>query len=98
VPLKARDVESALKSKGFKEVPKRDHKYFFLYHNGKKTPIRTKISHGESEIRDKNCSSMARQIKLTGSQFNDFVDCPLSLEGYLKILVDGKHLAQTSSS
>jgi hypothetical protein len=98
VPQKVRDVEAALKSKGFKETPKRDHKYFFFYHKGKKTRIFTKISHGESEIRDGNCSSMARQIKLNGNQFRDFVECPLTEQLYLKILVDSKYLEASPSS
>jgi hypothetical protein len=98
VPQRARDVESALRLKGFQEAPKRDHKYFFFYHNGKKSNICTKISHGEAEIHDKNCSSMAKQIKLNNAQFREFVDCPLTSEGYLKILVDAKHIQQLPKS
>jgi hypothetical protein len=97
VPQKVRTVESALKSKGFREAPKRDHKYFFFYRNGKKTNICTKISHGDTEIHDKNCSSMAKQIKLNNAQFREFVDCPLTEEKYLKILVDSKNLENSSS-
>lgn len=98
MPQKARDVAKALKEKGFKEESKRDHIYFFLYYNGKKTHIRTKISHGESEIHDKNCSFMAREIRLSNPQFRDFVDCPLKGPEYLKLLVDAKHLTETLSS
>jgi predicted RNA binding protein YcfA (HicA-like mRNA interferase family) len=100
LPQKARDVEAALKSKGFQDSKKkgRDHTYYFFHYNGKKTNIFTKISHGESEIHDKNCSSMAKQIKLDNTQFKNFVNCPLTEQDYLKILVDSKHLEKPSSS
>jgi hypothetical protein len=92
VPQRARDVSGALKLKGFQESSKRDHAYYFFYYNGKKTNIFTKISHGESEIDDRNCSSMARQIKLNGAQFREFVNCPLTLELYVKFLEESKHV------
>ena len=89
-------MKSALLEKGFKEEKDRDHKYYFLYYNGKKTSVFTKISHGEREIHDQNCSRMARQMRLTTPQFNNFVDCPLKLPQYLEILVQGKHIARRS--
>jgi hypothetical protein len=92
VPLKVRDVASALTTKGFKEAPNRDHRYFFLHLSGKKTHINTKISHGETEIHDQNCSLMAKQMKLTSPQFRDFVDCDIELDKYVKILTDAGHL------
>jgi len=98
VPQRARDVDGALKTKGFKEKPKRDHIYYFFYYKGKKTHIFTKISHGENEIHDKNCSSMARQIKLNNAQFRDFVSCPLTPEQYLKFLLDSEYLKEQPSS
>jgi hypothetical protein len=94
VPKKARDVEAALKQKGFEpgEKKRRDHLFFFFYYNGKKSNIFTKMSHGESEIHHKNCAFMAKNIKLSNPQFNEFVDCNLTGEAYLKFLVDSKHL------
>ena len=94
MPQKARDVAAALQTKGFRESAnkRRDHHYYFFHYHGKKTNIFTKISHGESEIHDRNCSFMAKQMKLNNAQFKDFVDCPLTPEKYLKILVDSKHL------
>jgi hypothetical protein len=92
LPQKARDVDAVLKSKGFQEKPKKDHVYYFFYYKGKKTNIFTKISHGEHEIHDKNCSSMAKQMKLNNAQFRDFVDCVLTGAAYLKFLLDSKHL------
>ena len=93
MPVKVRDLDSALRKKGFQEASgNRDHTYYFLFHNGKKTNIFTKISHGEKEIHDGLCSSIARGIKLTKGQFNDFVDCPLSYEDYVKLLTEASHL------
>ena len=92
MPQTARNVKHALETKGFRESDERDHFYYFFFHNGKKTRVYTKISHGEREIHDKNCSLMARQIRLTGPQFRNFVDCPLTKEQYTKLLLDGKHI------
>lgn len=91
MPLKVRDVIRALTKKGFREA-EGDHRFYFLWHNGRRTAIRTKISHGESEIHDKNCGSMARQIKLNRSEFDEFVECPLTAELYVELLIRAKHL------
>ena len=91
MPQKVREVKRALKKKGFHEE-ERDHWYYFFYFNGKKTDIYTKISHGETEIATPFCSAMARQLRLNGSQFENFVDCDLTSEKYLKHLTDAKHL------
>lgn len=89
MPLKRRDVETALESKGFKRM-ERDHT-FFIYHtsSSKKSSVRTKTSHGTShiDISDKLVSTMARQCKLTTRNFRDLVTCPLSREGYEEILL-----------
>lgn len=97
MPLKARDVKKSLKFKGFAEE-NRNHFYYFFVYNGKRSPINTKISHGETEIDDRNCSSMARQIKLTNKQFRDFVDCCLSQEAYVEVLIQAGHLVPPKPS
>ena len=97
MPLKVRDIDSALRKKGFQESNKKnpDHIYYFLYHKGNKTRIKTKISHGERELHDGLCAAMAREIKLTRRQFNDFVDCPLTYELYVRILVQASELDES---
>jgi hypothetical protein len=88
-----RDVKRALLKKGFREVKKgHDHIFYLFFHGEKKTQILTKLSHGEREIRDPNCSNMAKQMKLSNPQFREFVDCSLEMQHYLKILAEGKHL------
>jgi hypothetical protein len=91
VPLKVREIERALTTKGFKKA-ENDHHFYFYYHEGKKTAIRTKISHGETEVHDRNCGLMARQIKLTSPQFREFVDCGLTKEKYLAQLISAHHI------
>jgi hypothetical protein len=91
VTLKVRNVRRALKAKGFHEED-RDHHYYFLQHQGKLTPIHTKISHGETDLYDGLCSQMARQMRLTTAQFRQFVDCTLTSEGYVGTLISAGHL------
>ena len=91
VPLKSRDVERALTTKGFKPT-ERDHHFYFLWHNGKKTSIHTKISHGDREIHDNNCACMSRQIHLSRSDFDRFVDCALTEAQYIEKLVNENRL------
>ncbi len=64
--FKARDVGASLCGKGFREHAERDHRYYFFYHDGKKSSIKTKISHNAPEIDDYLCSAMSRQIGLRG--------------------------------
>ena len=91
--LKARDVSQALTGKGFAEDNKRDHIYYFLWYNGRKSNIFTKISHAEREIGRALCSAMARQIRLTGPQFHEFIQCDLTLEQYIALLTSAGHLS-----
>ena len=94
---KARDVESALQTKGFK-ADASHHWYYFLYYQGKKSHIRTKISHNETDISKGLCSAMARQMKLTGRQFEDFVDCDLTGDAYIRLLIEAKELSETANA
>ncbi len=80
--MDARVVASALKRKGF-EIDKRDH-FYYLYRrlDGALSPVRTKISHGEKEIGTPLIAMMARQIRLSKSDFASFVECSLDREIY----------------
>jgi len=79
------EIKRGLQRKGFRE-DNRDHKFYFLYLGDKRTSVRTKISHGETEIDDGLIKLMAKQIHLTKDQFIDLVNCPLSYDEYIKIL------------
>lgn len=91
MPQKVRDVKHSLTAKGFKEEA-RDHWYYVYIYNDKRSPINTKISHGETEISDPNCSNMAKQMRLSNPQFRKFVDCTLKKEEYLTHLIQGGHI------
>jgi hypothetical protein len=96
VQFKAREVKKALTGKGFKEE-NRDHHYYFLYYLGKKSPINTKISFGETDLDPRLSSFMARQIKLTSPKFKDFVDCKLTEEKYVELLIQSGHIVPQPS-
>lgn len=91
--LKVRLIKQALQSKGFVQFDNKDHWYYYFHYQGKKSNIYTKISHGETEIQSGLCSAMAKQMRLTGPQFADFVDCNLTAEHYVDLLVAAKHLS-----
>jgi hypothetical protein len=88
---KARDVKRALLAKGFREDPSH-HWYYRFYHEGKKSPIYTKISHSATDLSKMLCGAMARQMKLTSPQFEEFVECTITAEKYTTILISGKYL------
>lgn len=84
--LKTKEVQKNLCKKGF-ESHHTDHEMFVYKINGKKSEIRTKISHGETEIGDPLISMMARQLHLSKNQFVDFAKCIMSEEEYRKELL-----------
>jgi len=85
MPKAARDVAAGLQKKGFL-LRESHHSFYHLYVDGKKTVIFTRISQGEKEIHDALLGAMARQVKLNRKQFNDLVECPLTLEEYVRLL------------
>lgn len=88
MPRKKSQVESALKSKGFKQTEGDHHFFVYVTTEGKKTTVRTKTSHTPKmkDIPDNLLSQMARQCWLSKSDFLRLVDCPLDQEGYEKKL------------
>jgi hypothetical protein len=83
--LKIRDILKGLEKKGF-HSEEGDHTHLILHFNGKKTIIRTKVSHGSNEIGDNLINLMSIQTKLDKKKFIDLVNCPLSMENYLQEL------------
>lgn len=85
--LKRRDVEAALKKKGF-TVEERDHRYYRLLVDGEPTGIYTKVSTGK-KYRDLGrdlVTLMAKQLKLTRKEFADLVSCEITADRYLALL------------
>lgn len=70
--------------KGFKEV-NTDHKMLIFHHRGKKTAVHTKVSHGIKEIGDPLIGLMAKQIRLSKSQFKGVVECTVKEDDLIEI-------------
>lgn len=83
--FRTRDIESALTSKGFKQANS-DHKYYFFYVDGKKTSIRTKISHGASEYGDVLLGLMKKQLHLEKKELEELINCTLGEKEYRELL------------
>jgi len=83
--IKTRDIRTNLIKKGFKEDDKRDHIWLnYISPDGKKTTVRTKISHGKSSIGDPLIAKMAKQTHLSKADFLELVNCTLSGEDYYR--------------
>jgi len=80
--LDSRKVQSSLTAKGFR--PAQTHHTFYVFHTsaGKKTPVRTKTSHGAPTLNDHLIGCMAKQCRLLKPEFVDLVSCSLSGADY----------------
>ena len=80
---KRKDVEAAITQKGFVLEKSGDHRYYHFLFNNRRI-ARTKVSHGTKykDLSDDLLSHMANQCHLTMPEFLQFVDCPLSQQGY----------------
>jgi hypothetical protein len=85
-PKKTREIATNLQRKGFHKI-QRNHTFYFLYVNGKKTSVRTKISHGAEEYPASLLKQMAKQLFLSSTEFDDLITCPLTYEKLVEILV-----------
>lgn len=85
---KSKKIESALKKKGFAKIESHHHMWALII-RGKRSHIRTRVSHGGMEYSGGVLSHMRRQLGgLTGEEFDKLVQCPLSRDGYLRLLAD----------
>ena len=92
MPRKQTEVEKSLKAKGFASTTG-DHNYFLYFSTaGKKSAVFTKTSHGAKEIGDNLLAKMARQCKLSRSEFDLLIDCPLDRDTYEGKLIAQKHI------
>lgn len=93
--LPKRKVESSLKVKGF-QVHQGDHHYFtYITLDGVRTHIFTKTSHSRrpDSIPTPLLSQMARQCKLTLSQFRELIQCGIDQKEYENLLIQQKIIA-----
>lgn len=89
-------IVKALKKKGFEANPSKDHVVLIYLHDGKRTGVSTKVSHGsDKDVREPLIAKMAKQCRLTKAEFLDLVDCDLEEPDYRKKLQVGKYIAVT---
>jgi hypothetical protein len=81
-------VQVNLPKKGFVEQDDRKHVFYHLHYDGKKTHIRTHVSHGSKYkiLGDDLVAKMAVQCKLTSKNFRCLAECTLSQEDYFELL------------
>lgn len=85
--FKSREIDRALLAKGFRKT-ERDHHRYFLYVDGRKTRVHTKLSHGVREYGDSLLGPMGRQLHLTRSELDELIRCPLDRKAYVALLVE----------
>ncbi len=83
----AREFEAALARKGFRHDRSTTDKLFFLWVEGKKTKVWTKVSMGRGEdIGDGLVTQIKRQMRLSKGQLTNFVQCALEYDDYIDLL------------
>lgn len=87
MPLEREDMRRAYLQKGFVEGPG-DHDRFFLFVNGKRTAINTKLSRGSGyrTYTDRLLSDVCRQLKLTKAELLKLVECSIGGDEYVRLL------------
>jgi hypothetical protein len=84
-PRKTKAIRAALLKKGF-VADDTHHEMFWLVVDGKKTSVRTRISHGAKEYGDELLALVARQVGLSRQELYRLIDCPMD-GGKLRLLL-----------
>ncbi len=85
--IKTQKIRRQLLKKGFKE-DSTHHQMYWFYHGERRTSIRTRLSHGYAEYGDKLLAQVARQMRLNKRQLLRFIDCAITYEVYLRMLLE----------
>lgn len=85
--IRAALLVNALLAKGFREVEGRDHRYFFLYVDSRKTAVFTHISHGQRTLDDWMLGQVARQVHLSKREMLRYIECTLTADAYLQLTI-----------
>jgi len=81
--FRSEEIARALLAKGFREEQGR-HRKFVFYYQGKRTNIRTMLSHGSKDIQKDLLSAIKRQLQFdTVEQLRDFINCPMEYNDYV---------------
>ena len=95
ISLKAKDIEAALKKKGYEKAKNRstDHKYYVLVINNIKQNVYTKISHGMKDVPSWLINEMTSQLKMPDINYlKDYVNCDIERDEYIQMLLDDGHI------
>ncbi len=81
-------LEAALSRKGFSSSEGKSHTKWMLHVGGKRTSVVLMLSRGTDykDLRNQILGMIRKEMKLSGEQFQRFVDCPMSQDEYLGIL------------
>jgi len=91
--MKRRELQKALRKKGFIEKEGGRHTKYILTENGKKKRVMTIISRGKDkeELGPALVRRIMKQLHFDDpKKFEDFVKCPMSYEDYLTMLREKK--------
>ena len=86
-PRKTKAIRAALMKKGF-IADDTHHEMFWMVVDGKKTSIRTRISHGAKEYGDELLALVARQVGLSKQELYRLIDCPMDGQKLRALLVE----------
>lgn len=87
--MKAKDIQKALRRKGFQKKEGGRHTKYVLYVDGKKTRVMTVFSRGKDkkDLGDNLIKRIKKQLHFDDeNKFQDFVKCPLTYEEYINML------------
>lgn len=88
---RTREIKQALLSKGFRQK-NTDHEVYRLYIDDKKTSVHTSLSFGSKEYGDNLLGLVARQVRLKKGELEELIECPLSSQEYIRLLVQRDHI------
>ena len=88
---RTREIKQALLSKGFQQR-NTSHEFYRLYVDNKKTSVQTSLSFGSKEYGDNLLGLVARQVRLKKGELEEFIECPLTGEDYVQLLVERDHV------
>ena len=89
--IKTKDIHKALTGKGFRVVESH-HEMLWFFVQGRKTSIRTRLSHGSDEYDDGLLGLMAKQLKLKRADLDRLIECPLTEKEYVNKLIHDGHV------
>lgn len=86
------EFNRALVSKGFDRSEGKHHTMFHLMAYGKRTSVRTRLSHGERRVDDWLQSQSARELHLSKRELWRFIKCEISEREYIDRMIEGGHI------